>query len=190
MDILRRRSLVAISLVCTVALSSAIHELKHFGCYGHLAPLGLHADVIVSTESNLLTVRGVANVYSARLTNYSVLPVTMTVCDYINWFGAHDTMVAHAVERWDARLNTWKGVPEWDNSRFFCRPAFEVGETHLIRRRLWPGQSLRVGWVMPAERGGYHQGEDGRFTIFLDAIRNSNNAISTTSFRIDRSAEK
>jgi hypothetical protein len=190
MTTLGRRKFVAISLVCMGTLAFAIHELKHFGRYGHLAPLGLDADVIVSTESNLLTVRGVANVYNARLTNYSILPITITVCDYINWASAHDTMVAYAVERWDANLNTWKVVPEWDDSRLFCRTAFEVVETHLIQRRLWPGQSIRVGWVMPAERGGFHQGDDGRFTIFLDAVRNSNSALSTAAFHIDRSAEE
>jgi len=99
-------------------------------------------------------------------------------------------MVAYAVERWDPQLNIWKVVPEWDDSRLFCRPAFEVVETHVIRRRLWPGQSLRIGWVMPAERGGFHQGDSGRFTIFLEAVRNSNSALSTAAFRIDRSEEK
>jgi hypothetical protein len=190
MNTIRRRSRVAIFLVCMIALAFAIHELKHFGHYGHLAPSALHADVIVSTESNLLTVRGVANVYNARLTNYSVLPITMTACDYINWTGAHDTMVAYAVERWDTRLNIWEVVPEWNNSRFFCRPAFEVVETHLVRCRLWPGQSLRVGGIMPAERGGFHHGDSGRFTIFLDAVPHSNSAIHTATFRVDRSAEK
>jgi hypothetical protein len=189
MNALQRRNLLAVFLVCIIALASAIHELKHFGRYGHLAPLGLHLDVIVSTESNLLTVRGVASVYNARLTNYSVLPISMTVCDYINWAGAHDTMVAYAVERWDVKSNTWKVVPQWDSSRLFCHPAFEVVETRLIRRRLWPGQSVRVGWVMPAERGGFHRGDNGRFTVFLDADRNSHNALSTAAFRIDRSAE-
>jgi hypothetical protein len=190
MHTLRRSNLVAISLVCTIGIAFAVHELKHLIRYGHLAPLALHADVLVSTESNLLTVRGVANVYEARVTNYSILPSTMTVCDYINWASAHDTMVAYAVEKWDPQLNSWKVVPEWNRSRFFCRPAFEVVETHLIRRRLWPGQSVRVGWVMPAERGGFHQGDDGRFTVFLDAGRNSHNSLSTIAFRVDRSAEK
>jgi hypothetical protein len=189
MSALRKLRVVAISIVCVSVLTFSVHELKHLSRYGHLAPLGLHADVVVSTESNLLTVRGVANVYNARLTNYSVLPSTMTLCDYLNWAGAHDTMVSYAVERWDANLNTWRGVPEWDNSRLFCRPAFEVVETHLIRYRLWPGQSIRVGWVMPAERGGFHQGDDGRFTVFLDEERNSRNALSTAAFRVDRSGE-
>jgi hypothetical protein len=189
MNALRKLNLVVIPLVCVSVLTFCVHELKHLNRYGHLAPLGLHADVIVSTESNLLTVRGAANVYNAKLTNYSVLPITMTVCDYINWAGAHDTMVGYAVERWDAKLGTWKIVPEWDKSRFFCRPAFEVVETHLIHRRLWPGQSLRVGWVMPAERGGFRQGDDGRFTVYLDAEHGSHNALSTAAFRIDRSGE-
>jgi hypothetical protein len=187
---LRRWPQLLTFFVFLVVVAFTIHESIHFYRFRHFAPLGLHADVEVSTESNLLGIRGLANFYNARLTNYGVLPITMIGCDYINWAGAHDTMVAYAVERWDAQMNTWKEVPEWDDSRLFCRPAFEVVETHLIRRRLWPGQSLRVGGVMPAERGGFHQGDSGRFTIFLDAVHNSNIATSTAAFRIDRSAEK
>jgi hypothetical protein len=92
----RRLTLVVISLVCVIALAFTIHELKHFYRYGHLAPMGLHVDLAVSSEANLLGIRGVANVYHARLTNYNVLPITMTVCDYINWASAHDTMMTNA----------------------------------------------------------------------------------------------
>jgi hypothetical protein len=190
MGIRRKIILVAASFIGSLAFAFVIHEMNHFHRYGHLAPVRLHADVDFTIESNLLGIRGVANVYNARLTNYSVLPITLSVCDYINWAGAHDTVVDFVVERWDTQSNTWKGVPEWDNSRLFCRPAFEVVETHLIRRRLWPGQGLRVGGVMPAERGGFHQGDYGRFTIFLGAAHFSNSVTSTAGFRIDRSTEK
>jgi hypothetical protein len=187
---LRRLSRILTFFVFLIVVAFTIHESIHFYRFRHLAPLGLHADVEVSTESNLLGIRGLANFYKARLTNYSVFPITMIVCDYINWAGVHDTMVAYAVERWDPQMNTWEEVPEWDDSRLFCHPAFEVVETHLILRRLWPGQSLPVGGIMPAERSGFHQGDGGRFTIFLDGAYNSNRAISTAAFRIDRSAGK
>jgi len=174
-----------------IAVAFTIHELNHFYRYGHLVPLGLHADVDISRESDLLGIQGVANGYHVRLTNYSVLPIMVTVCDYRD-SGARETMIAYVVERWEPQLKTWKFVPEWDGygSRLFCRPSFEVSEEHLVRRRFWPGQSIPVGWVLPAERGGFHPGDEGRFTIFLDATRNPNRVISTAVFRVDRTADQ
>jgi hypothetical protein len=74
---------------------------------------------------------------------------------------------------------------EWDEfgSRIFCRPAFEVGDTHRVRRRLWPGRSLEFGWVVPAQMG-FHAGDHGRFTFFPRADDNFGDAISTVSFYV------
>jgi hypothetical protein len=94
----RKLKLVVISLICLIALGFTIHEIKHFYRYGHLAPLGLHADVDVSAGANLLGIRGAANAYHARLANLDVFPITLTVCDYINWASVRDTMIAYAVE--------------------------------------------------------------------------------------------
>jgi hypothetical protein len=191
MSKLRRPSQILTFFVFLIAVAFTIHELNHFYRYGHLVPLRLHADVEITRESDLLGIPGVANGYHARLTNYSVLPIMMTVCDYWN-SGARATMIAYIVERWDPQLRIWEFVPEWDGygSRLFCRPSFEMSEEHLVRRQFWPGQSIPVGWVLPAERAGFHPGDGGRFTIFLDATRNTNRVISTAAFRIDRSAGK
>jgi len=64
--------------------------------------------------------------------------------------------------------------------------VFEVTEEHLARRRLWPGQSIRLGEGIPAQMGGFHVGDEGTFTIFLDADGNKTNAISTAIFRVDQ----
>jgi hypothetical protein len=175
--------------VCLSTIVFVIHQANHVYRFGHLAAFGLHADVDISSETNLLGIPGAANVYHARLANYGALPVQITVCDYLNYASVHETMVAHAVQRWDRQSRGWKVVTEWDDSRFFCRPAFEVVETRLVQRWLWPGQSIPVGWIMPAERGGFRQGDAARFTIFLDANRYSTYAISTAAFRIDRDGE-
>ena len=164
-----------------------LHEVTHLYWYGHLVPLGLHADVAVTTSDELLGVEGTGKIYHARLTNYGILPTTMVVCDYLD-SGMHETMVNYIVERWDPQSRRWKFVPEWDDygSRLFCRPSFEVTETHRVRRRLWPGQSIRVGEGVPAQWGGFHIGDDGRFTVFLSADGNGSNALSTTTFRVDQ----
>jgi hypothetical protein len=178
---------VSVSLVATALLGVIIQESIHFYRYGHLASLGLHAEVIVTTRADLLGIEGIAEIYDARLTNYGIFPVTMTVCDCLD-SGAPETMVAYIVERWDARLDGWKMVTEWDDygSRLFCHPSFEVTETHLAPRRLWPGQSIRVGQVIPPERDGFQVGDYGRFTIFLRADGDRSASLSTPAFRVDR----
>lgn len=47
-------------------------------------------------------------------------------------------------------------IPRWDECglRWFCCASFEITQTHLVRWRLWPGQSIRLGEVIPAKRGG------------------------------------
>ena len=176
-----------LTLVALFFLGLFLQELRHFYQYGHLVPLGLHPDVSTTTSDEVLGVEGTAKIYRAKLTNYGILPSTIAVCDY-RVAGAPDTEVNYAVERWDRQSREWRLVPEWDfyGYRLFCRPAFEVEEEHLARRRLWPGQSIRVGEGIPAQMGGFQVGDDGRFTIFLDADSNKANAISTTIFRVDQ----
>ena len=175
-------------LVVVCVFGFVLHESIHFLRYGHLAPLALHADTILTTQSNLLGIEGVAKIYDARLTNYGILPATITVCDYLDYAGSHKTMVAYLVERWDKQLLKWSAVPEWDDfgSRVFCRPSFEVTETHLVRRLIWPGQSICVGQVVPPERNGFHIGDDGRFTIFTGMDGDRDNAVSTAPFRVEQ----
>ena len=176
-----------LTLVALFFLVLFLHELRHFYRYGHLVPFGLHADVSITTSNDVLGVEGLAKIYDARLTNYGILPNTIVVCDY-RVAGAPDTAVNYVVERWDRQSREWMLVPEWDfyGYRLFCRPVFEVTEEHLASRRLWPGQSIRVGEGIPAQMGGFHIGDDGRFTIFLDADGKKTNAISTATFRVDQ----
>jgi hypothetical protein len=179
-----------LTLVALLFVGLFLNELRHFYRYGHLVPFGLHADVSITTSDDVLGVEGIARIYDARLTNYGIFPNTIIVCDY-RGAGAPATAVNYVVERWDRRPREWRLVPEWDfyGYRLFCRPAFETSEEHLARRRLWPGQSIRVGGGVPAQMGGFHVGDDGRFTIFLDADDNKTNSISTAIFRVDQQVE-
>lgn len=181
---MQKAGFILITFLCLGLVSL---ELSHLHRYGHLAPLGLHADVDITTSDDVLGVDGTAKIYSAKLTNYGILPSTIVVCDYLvsNMPGID---LNYAVERWDHQSGKWRFVPEWDfyGSHLFCRPVFEVTQEHLARRRLWPGQSIKVGEGIPAQMGGFHIGDDGRFTIFLSADGNRRNALSTASFRVDQ----
>ena len=167
------------------------HELRHFHQHGHFAPLGLHADVTVTTSNDVLGVEGTAKIYRARLTNYGLLSTTVLVCSE-RVAGAPTTEVNYIVERWDHRSGDWRVVPEWDfgGFRLFCLPIFEVTEQHVAPLRLWHGQSIRVGEGIPAQLGGFHVGDDGRFTIFLNANGDKSSAISTRAFRVDQEVKK
>ena len=135
----------------------------------------------------MLGVEGTAKIYRARLINYGVFPSTVVVCAE-RVAGAPETEVNYIVERRDRQSGNWRAVPEWDfgGDRLFCAPVFEVTEQHLVRRRLWPGQSIQVGEGIPAQLGGFNVGDDGRFTIFLNADGDRSNAISTEIFRVDQ----
>lgn len=180
------RRKIGVLLIAITSLGLIIHESIHFSRFGHLAPVGLHADTVVTTSSDLIGVDGEAKIYDAKLTNFGVFPATISACDYLNFPSLHDTKVAYYVERRD-QLGGWSVITEWGayGSRLFCRPSFEVTETHLVRRRLWPGESIEVGGVVPAQGGGFHVGDYGRFTIFLGAFGDRTTALSTAPFRVD-----
>ena len=182
---------VAFVFVALWLLGIFLHELRHFHQHGHFAPLGSHADVTVATSNDVLGVEGTAKIYRARLTNYGLLPTTVLVCSE-RIAGAPTTEVNYIVERWDHESGDWRAVPEWDfgSYRLFCRPVFEVTDQHVAPLRLWPGQSIRVGEGIPAQLAGFHVGDDGRFTIFLNADGNKNSAISTKPFRVDQEVKK
>src|SRR5208337_4246660 len=128
MSTFRKAGILSIAFLC---LGFVWIELSHFHRYGHLAPLGLHADVDVTTSNDVIGVDGTAKIYHAKLTNYGILPASIIVCD-LRVSGAPGTDLNYVVERWDRESGEWKFVPEWDfyGSRFFCRPVFEVTEEH------------------------------------------------------------
>jgi hypothetical protein len=148
------------SLVALVVAAFARHELNHFYCFGHFVPLGLHVEVVVRTSNDLLGVEGTGKIYNASVTNYGILPASVTVCDYLDWASRHQVMVNYIVERPTPQIRSWQFVPEWDDygSRLYCRPSFEVTETHRVRRKLWPSRTYRVGEGIPAQWGGFHVG--------------------------------
>ena len=184
MNRLRQTALVS---ALVILLGLVLNEFYHLQRYGHLAPLGLHADVNVTTSDDVLGVNGTAKIYRARLTNYGIFPSTIVVCDYLI-SSSPATSLSYVVERWDRKAREWRFVPEWDySSRLFCHPAFEVSEEHLARHRLWPGQGIRFGEGIPAQMGGFQIGDDGRFTVFLNADGNKKDSISTATFRVDQS---
>jgi hypothetical protein len=188
MSRVQKAGVTFVALTCIVLF---INELFHLHRYGHFAPFGLHADVTMTQRNDVLGVDGDAKIYRARLTNYGIFPATVVLCAE-RIAGAPEIEVNYLVERWDNQSGSWRGVPEWDFSgyRLFCAPVFEVSEEHLMNWRLWPGQSLPIGEGIPAQLGGFHAGDVGKFTIFLNADGSKANAISTAILHVDQEVKK
>lgn len=51
-----------ITLVALFFVGLFLHELRHLYLYGHLVPLGLHADVSITTSNDVLGVAGIAKI--------------------------------------------------------------------------------------------------------------------------------
>jgi hypothetical protein len=94
-------------------------------------------------------------------------------------------MVNYVVERQRSSSDAWQVVPEWCEygSRLFCRSSFEVTDTDLVRRRLWPGLSVGIGFAVPAQ-SGFRIGDYGRFTVFPTADGSFSDSVSTVSFYV------
>jgi hypothetical protein len=128
---------------------------------------------------------GLTKTYEAALTNRSILPVRVTVCDYVTDAFEHGKSVAHSVERWDQGSGKWRffwGIPSQD----FCKP-YPLGITSDSRIRavwLWPGQSLSTDFVAIQASDGLELGDRLRFTI-TPFLSHADIAVAAPPFTID-----
>jgi hypothetical protein len=172
----------ALLLFALGLLGFIFHELNHFCRHGHLVPLGLHADVVVSHGD--IGIGGISKLYEARLTNYGPFPARVTACDFITDASEHGTMVAYAVERWDNSSKKWKTVVEHDAATF-CRPyPLGISQAHLFSTFLWPGQSISTGEEASAARG-FQLGDKARFSVFSQRAGDWTTTFPTAAFPID-----
>ena len=170
-------------LLMLFAAVLVLHELNHFDRYGHLVGLGLHADAVVSKGD--AGYEGITKLYQARLTNYGLLPVKVTACDFTTDASVHGTMVAYAAEKWDSRQNKWKTVESGEST--FCRPypLGIISEARLFSALLWPGQSISTRKEATAARGSFQIGDYARFSVFSGKAGDWRKALPTAAFRID-----
>jgi hypothetical protein len=128
---------------------------------------------------------GITKTYEASLTNRSILPVRVSVCDYVTDALEHGKSVAHSVERWDRSQGKWQFF--WGiRSQDFCKP-YPLGITADSKIRtvwLWPGQSLSTGSVAIQASGGLELGDRLRFTI-SPILSHTDIAVAAPPFTID-----
>lgn len=174
------RTLRIMLLVVTLPiLLVGVSEIHHLVRFGHLYPFGLHADVIVRHED--YGIDGITKTYEARLTNYGVAPVWVRECKFLTDVSqGTQTAIGYAVERWNSSDRKWQVIASTQSG--FCRP-YPLGmvATHIVRKRLWPGQSVSGGEEATAARSAFSIGDEARFVVFADADR----VVPTAAFSIN-----
>jgi hypothetical protein len=183
----RNRVLVSIALLPLLALAGRLVLVHwcHFSIHSHGAPLGLHADVIVRNAS--IGIPGITKMYEATLTNYGVLPVAVTRCEFLDDTFSPGTMIAYSVERWSNSSGHWETVVNM-NSRNFCKPyPLGIVKARLATRWLWLGQTLTTGEEATAARNPIEKGDSARFVVYLRTGDTNSTSIQTAVFPIDES---
>ena len=178
--------MTAVAIIVTMCVSVSAFEWNHYRTYGHFVSYGLHVDPL--NEDAYIGIPGQTKMYWARLSNYSVWPVTLPACDYVTDALSPGTGYPYAVQRFDTSSNTWHTVTD-ASGEWFCRP-YPLGrvETHLVSKTLAPGAAIDV---MEGEATGardpFRQGDMARFVVFtkLDKSGDWKTAVASVPFRIE-----
>lgn len=161
-NLLRKLSIALVVLFCFLLISV---ELIHRYNYGHFVPYGLHVDAL--NRDAYIGIPGQTKMYWAEITNYSLLPVKLSGCDYVTDAFGQGTKFPYALQRWNVSSNTWQTIDDVSEEDF-CHPVpLSTIETHLVSRWLFPGASIDV---MEGEATGaripFQKGDTARFVVF------------------------
>jgi hypothetical protein len=163
----------ALVLVCFLVLACCVLELMHAFRFGHFAPLGLHADVIVRKAD--YGIPGISKVYEPRLSNFGIAPKMVMVCRVKeDWDSASFVIeVGNSIEKWNPNSKQWENIFRGTDKSFGC--------PHPTAKRLWLLQSVSGGEVAAAGYDIFEIGSHARFVVFPGDQK----AISTAPFLID-----
>lgn len=176
---MKQSSKAGAAVIVLLALTIGLFELTHLIRFGHCFPFGLHADVSVGKAD--YGIDGITKVYQAKLTNYGLMPVWISVCDFVDDTFSRGTHVGSVIEKWDASSKKWVSIAEFDKSGF-CRPyPLGIVEAHLARKRIWTGQSVSTGEEATAARDVFVIGDKARFVLYP----RDNESFTTAPFLID-----
>ena len=159
---LRKLSIALIVLFCFLLISV---ELIHRYNYGHFVSYGLHVDAL--SRDAYIGIPGQTKMYSAEITNYSLLPVKLSGCDYVTDAFGQGTKFSYALQKWDNSSNIWQTIDDVSEEGF-CHPVpLSTIETHLVSKWLLPGAGMNI---MEGEATGaripFQKGDMARFVIF------------------------
>jgi hypothetical protein len=177
---------VFLALVAAICVLVGYSEFEHRYNYGHFFSYGLHVDAI--SEYGHIGIPGQTHMYRARLSNFTLLPVSFTACDYVTDAMMPGTEYPYAVQRWDASSNSWQTIVGVSGEGF-CHPMpLSTVKTNLVSKWLWPGMSAEV---MEGEATGarepFQKGDRARFMVFrrLDKGADWRYAVQSAPFYIE-----
>jgi hypothetical protein len=155
---MRIAKIAALVLVSFVVLACSMIEVGHVLRFGHFAPLGLHADVIVRKVD--YGIPGISKAYEPRLSNFGIAPETVTVCEVReDWDSASYVMeVNTSIERWDPNSMKWEDIFRDIDKSSWC--------PHVTTKRLLPLQGISGGEVTAATYDAFAIGDAARFVVF------------------------
>ncbi len=162
-------------------------QYRHRAEFGHFAPLGLHADVVVHKAD--IGIPGITNKYEARLTNLGFSPVSVERCVFVSDAGESGVMVAYNIERWDPGRRAWERTHEFAKPGFCAPVPLSMGDTHWRRTWLWPGQSLATGEEETGARAPFSSGDRVRFVVVTDVTGSGHAAYPTPPVTLDEQNE-
>src|SRR5580693_4632117 len=138
--------IIGAAAVLLLGLTYCLLEGGHFFRFGHFFPFGLHADAIVRNAD--YGIPGISKVYEARLANFGITPVKVTVCDFIDDAMTHGTEVDASIEKWSLPAKRWEDIFKDAGQSSWCHP-FPLGivEAQVTTKKLWPLQSILGGEV-------------------------------------------
>ena len=154
---MRRIKKTALVLIGLVALAYSTLEVGHLLRFGHLTPLGLHADVVIRKAD--YGIPGITKVYEPRLSNFGIAPKTVTVCKVLEDWDSfyYVTEISNATEKWNPSSKRWESI--------FGDSTVPSGCNHMTKR-LWPLQSVSGGEVAVAGYDVFAIGDQARFVLF------------------------
>lgn len=177
---------LSVAAVVALSLLIAYLEFSHHYNYGHLFTYGLHVDVL--SEDVDIGIPGEKKLYRAELTNYGLLPVRLTACDFTTDTLAPGTDYPYAVQRWDPSSSTWQTVMEI-NEETFCHPVpLGKAETQRTTRLIWPLMSVYVmGSEATGARAPFRKGDLARFVVFKTIVKEADweTAVPSKPFYIE-----
>ena len=167
---------IPIILAAAVMIAAAVVQVRHYLIFGHIVPLGLHADVTVKKAD--LGIPGITKVYEAYVTNFGVFPRRVRRCEYLTDAMARGVGIGYRVQQLNQSSGRWQTVV--DAASDFCQPyPLGISEAHLTSKLLWPGQTLPSASEATGARGNL-KGETTRFLVVVN-----DRDLPTAPFTID-----
>ena len=184
--ILRLRWKLFAGLIVLLAALLAIFEFSHRYNYGRFVSYGLHVDVIA--RESYIGIPGQTKLYEPYLFNFTLLPVSLEACDFVDDTLSPGTEYPYAVQRLDTVSKDWQTVAAVSGEDFCTPTPISKAETRIVSKRLWPGSTIKI---MDSEATGardpFTKGDMARFVVFREIRKGANwqTAIPSIPFYIE-----